>query len=138
MDNSPFSTPLAMVALYAALNALIMLVLGMLVVRARMKTRTEIGDGGDPALLGPLRAHGNNTEYVPMGIIMLVIIYALGGSVMIVHIVGGTLTLGRLLHGIGLSRNAGASTPRLLGIVLTWLSFLIAIAVLLWLSLVGS
>jgi uncharacterized protein len=137
MDDSPFSSPLAMVALYVALNALIMLVLGMLVVRARVKTRTEIGDGGDPALLGPLRAHANNTEYVPTGLIMLMLIYALGGNVIVIHLVGGTLTLGRLLHAFGLTRSIGASTPRLLGMVLTWLSFLIAIAVLLWLALVG-
>jgi uncharacterized membrane protein YecN with MAPEG domain len=138
MDDSPFVSPLAMVALYGALNALIMLVLGMLVVRARFKTRTEIGDGGDPALLGPLRAHGNNTEYVPMAIVLLMLLYATGASVLIVHLVGGTLTLGRLLHAVGLSRSVGASTPRLLGMVLTWLSFIVAIAVLLWLVLVGG
>jgi len=137
MDN-PFLSPVSMVAFYAAVNALIMLVLGMLVVRARVKTRTEIGDGADPALLGPLRAHANNTEYVPMGIILLLMLLGLQANIWIIHAVGGTLTLGRLLHGIGLSRNVGASMPRLLGMVLTWLSFIIAIAVTLWLALAGS
>ena len=133
-----FSLPLPSVAFYAALNALIMLVLGMLVVRARVKTRTEIGDGADPALLGPLRAHANNTEYVPMGIILLLMLLGLQANIWIIHAVGGTLTLGRLLHGVGLSRNVGASMPRLLGMVLTWLSFIIAIAVTLWLALMGN
>ena len=137
MDN-PFTAPVAMVAFYAAINALIMLVLGMLVVRARMKTRTEIGDGGDPALLGPLRAHANNAEYVPMAIILLVMLLGLQANVWIIHAVGGTLTLGRLLHGFGLSRNVGASTPRLIGMILTWLSYIIAIAVILWLALAGN
>jgi uncharacterized membrane protein YecN with MAPEG domain len=137
MDD-PFSTPLAMVAFYAALNALIMLVLGMLVVRARVRTRTEIGDGGDPALLGPLRAHANNTEYVPIALILLMLLYALGCNVVVIHIVGGMLTLGRLLHAFGLSRNVGASAPRLIGMVLTWLSILIAIAVTLWFVLIGG
>ena len=137
MDN-PFLSPVSMVAFYAAVNALIMLVLGMLVVRARVKTRTEIGDGADPALLGPLRAHANNTEYVPMGIILLLMLLGLQANIWIIHAVGGTLTLGRLLHGIGLSRNVGASMPRLLGMVLNWLSFIIAIAVTLWLALAGS
>jgi len=137
MDN-PFTAPVAMVAFYAAINALIMLVLGMLVVRARAKTRTEIGDGGDPALLGPLRAHANNTEYVPMAIILLILLLGLQANVWIIHIVGGSLTLGRLLHAFGLSRNVGASTPRLLGMILTWLSYIIAIAVTLWLALVGN
>jgi uncharacterized membrane protein YecN with MAPEG domain len=132
MDN-PFSLPLPMVAFYAAINALIMLVLGMLVVRARVKTRTEIGDGGNPAMVGPLRAHANNAEYVPMGIILLLVMYALAASVVVIHIVGGTLTLGRLLHGIGLTRNVGTSGPRFLGMLLTWLSYIIAIVVTLWL-----
>ncbi|HEY4942991.1 MAG TPA: MAPEG family protein [Rhizomicrobium sp.] len=132
MDN-PFLQPFQMVAFYAAINALIMLVLGMLVVRARVKTRTEIGDGGNPAMVGPLRAHANNTEYVPMAIIMLVILYSLGASIYMLHAVGATLTLGRLLHAVGLTRNVGTSLARLLGMILTWLSYLIAIAVMLWL-----
>jgi uncharacterized membrane protein YecN with MAPEG domain len=127
-----------MVAFYAAINALIMLVLGMLVVRARVKTRTEIGDGGDPAMLGPLRAHANNTEYVPMAILLLLVLYALGANAIVVHAVGGTLTLGRILHAFGLSRNVGTSTPRFLGMVLTWLSYIIAIAATLWLIFASS
>ncbi len=115
-----------------------MLVLGMLVSRARMKTRTEIGDSDDPALLGPLRAHANNAENVPMAIILMVLLLGLQANVWIIHAVGGTLTLGRLLHAIGLSYHVGASTPRLLGMVLTWISYIIAIAVTLWLALVGN
>ena len=52
---------------YAALNALIMLVLSMRVVRARFKTNTAYGDGGKPEMAAPLRAHANNAEYVPNG-----------------------------------------------------------------------
>ncbi|MEJ0026150.1 MAG: MAPEG family protein [Rhizomicrobium sp.] len=137
MDD-PFSSPVAMVAFYAAINALIMLVLGMLVTRARMKTRTEIGDSDDPALLGPLRAHANNTETVPMAIILLILLLGLQANIFVIHAVGSTLTLGRLLHGYGLSRNIGASTPRLAGMILTWISTIIAIAVTLWLALAGS
>src|SRR5262249_1746143 len=127
-----------MVAFYAAINALIMLVLGMLVVRARLKTRTEIGDGGKPAMMGPLRAHANNTEYVPMAIILLLILYSLGAGVIPIHAVGGSLTLGRLLHAFGLSRNVGTSAARFLGMVLTWLSYVLAIAATLWLTLAAQ
>ena len=134
----PGPDPLSMVAVYVAINALIMLVLGMLVVRARVRTRTEIGDGADPALLGPLRAHGNNTEYVPMALLLLLMLLGLQASVGVIHAVGATLTLGRLLHAYGLTRNVGASMPRLVGMVLTWLSMLIGIAVVLWLALVGA
>jgi uncharacterized membrane protein YecN with MAPEG domain len=134
---NPFLMPLQMVAFYAAINALIMIVLGMLVVRARVRTRTEIGDGGDPALLGPLRAHANNTEYVPLAIVLMMLLYALGASVIVIHVVGVTLTLGRLLHAFGLTRNVGTSAGRLTGMVLTWLAYIIAIVVTLWLALQG-
>jgi uncharacterized membrane protein YecN with MAPEG domain len=133
MDN-PFLLPFQMVAFYAVLNALLMLILGMLVVRARVKTRTEIGDGGNPDMVGPLRAHANNTEYVPMGIVLLLVMYSLGSNVIVIHVMGATLTLGRLLHAFGLSRNVGTSAPRFLGMILTWLAYIIAILVILWLT----
>ncbi len=121
-----------MVAFYAAINALIMLVLGMLVTRARVKTQTAIGDGTDPAMLGPLRAHANNTETVPIVIVLMLLMLLFQVNIVVIHLVGGSLTLGRLLHGFGLSRNVGPSTSRLLGMIFTWLSTLFAIAVVLW------
>lgn len=132
------SLPLPTLAFYAALNALIMLVLGMLVVRARVKTRTEIGDGDNPLMVGPLRAHANNTEYVPMAIILMMIMYALGEGAIVLHVVGATLTLGRLLHGFGLSRNVGTSVSRLVGMLSTWLAFILAIADIVWLILAAA
>lgn len=126
--------PFRMVALYVALNAAIMLVLSLLVVRARLKTQVEIGDGGDPAMMGPLRAHGNNTEYVPVPLLMMLIIYSLGGSFWLVHAVGLPLTLGRIFHGVGVSGNVGTSLPRFIGMILTWIAFMVGIMSCLWLT----
>ena len=136
--DTVFLMPFQMVAFYAALNALLMLILGILVVRARVKTRVEIGDDGNPAMVGPLRAHANNTEYVPMAIVLLLIMYSLGSNVIMIHVVGGSLTLGRLLHGFGLSRNVGTSAARFIGMILTWLSYIVAILVVLWLTFAPS
>jgi len=124
---------------YVAVNALIMLILGILVVRARVSTRTDIGDGGNPAMAGPLRAHGNNTEYVPMALLLLwALASPLGGSIWLIHGVGLPLTLGRIIHGIGLSSNTGPGTLRLLGTVLTWISFIVGIVGVLYLVFVGT
>ena len=113
---------------YAALNALIMLVLGVLVVRARVTYRVDIGDGGRMEVAGPLRAHANNTEYVPMALLLLwALASPLGGSIWLIHGVGGTLTLGRIIHAIGLSQSTGPTTMRLVGIMLTWISFIVGI-----------
>ncbi len=102
-------------ALYAALNALIMLVLGRLVVRARVKTQTPIGDGGKPDMAGPLRAHGNNTEWTPMAVVMMLVLVSLGGPWWLIHVVGVPLTAGRLLHGAALQKNTGTSQLRSIG-----------------------
>jgi uncharacterized membrane protein YecN with MAPEG domain len=127
-------SPFPMVALYAAINALIMLTLGILVVRARVKTRTEIGVGEDPRMMGAVRAHGNNTEYVPVALLLMLILLPLQANVYVIHAVGGTLTLGRFLHAIGLSRNVGTSAPRFLGMILTWIAYLVAIVAVVWLT----
>jgi len=118
---------------YAALNALIMLVLSILVVRARVATQTEIGDGGKPTMAGPLRAHANNAEYVPMALLLMWgLATPLGSSIWLIHGVGAPLTLGRILHAIGLTRSTGVSTLRFLGMILTWIAYIVGIAGLFW------
>jgi len=118
---------------YAAINALVMLILGVLVVRARVKTQTDIGDGGKPAMAGPLRAHGNNSEWTPVALLMIWALCPLGGSIWLTHGVGIPLTLGRIAHGIGLSQNTGPSSLRFIGILLTWIAYIVGIVAVLWL-----
>lgn len=120
---------------YAALNALIMLVLGVLVTRARVKTQVDIGDGGKPEMAAPLRAHANNTEYVPMALLLMwaLTIPTFGASIWIVHGIGVSLTIGRILHAIGLSRSTGPSVLRFAGMILTWIAYVVGIVALLWL-----
>jgi uncharacterized membrane protein YecN with MAPEG domain len=121
------SEPFHLFAIYAAVNAFIMLILGILVVRARVATQTDIGDGGKPAMAGPLRAHGNNSEWVPMAVLLMWTFCPLGGSIWLIHGVGIPLTLGRILHGIGLSQSTGPTPLRFAGMVLTWLAYIVGI-----------
>src|SRR5437899_6816076 len=121
-----------MMALYVTLNAIIMLALGMLVVRARVKTKTPIGDGGDTTMIGAIRAHANNTEYAPLPLLMMVIVNSLGAPFWIIHAIGVPLTFGRIFHAVGLSRSVGPSLPRLIGMVLTWAAFIVGIAACGW------
>ncbi len=122
-------------AFYVAINALIMLVLGILVTRARVKTETPLGDGGIPEMAGPLRAHGNNTEYVPMALLMIWVLClpAISGSIWLIHGIGAPLTIGRILHAIGLSRSIGPSPLRLIGMTLTWIAYIVGIVGILYL-----
>jgi uncharacterized membrane protein YecN with MAPEG domain len=128
-----YESGFAMVAFYTAINALIMLILALLVTRARVKNQVEIGDGGKPEMAGPLRAHANNTEYVPTALLLMWALLPIGGSVWMVHGIGLPLTIGRLLHGFGLSRGIGTSSPRFIGAMLTWIAYIVGIVSLLWL-----
>jgi hypothetical protein len=119
---------------YVALNALVMLVLGILVTRARVVTKTDIGDGGKPAMAAPLRAHGNNSEWTPMGLLLMWALASLPtGSIWLIHGVGIPLTLGRILHGIGMSGSTGPGPLRFVGMILTWIAYIVGIVAIVWL-----
>ena len=114
-------------ALYAGLNALVLLTLAFLVVRQRGKTGLGIGDGpAEGPLHRAIRAHGNAVENVPVILVLLVILELSGAGVILLHGVGAGLLLGRVLHGFGLSRSGGTSIPRLVGTMLTWTVLIVA------------
>jgi uncharacterized membrane protein YecN with MAPEG domain len=117
--------PLNTFALYAAVNGLIMLFLAIMVVRQRVLTRTDIGDGGHAAMVQVQRAHGNSAEYVPIVLIMLYLLVQLGAPLWMLHTVGGLLTVGRVLHAVGLYGTTGRSAGRFIGTNLTWLALLV-------------
>ena len=119
--------PVAIVAFYAGLNALIVLALAALVVRQRFGTDTMFGAGG-PVMQQAIRAHGNAAEYVPIILLLLLLLALLGLSSLWLHLGGIALTLGRLLHAWGLLTNPGASFGRFAGTLLTWLAMIAALA----------
>ncbi|MDX2167953.1 MAG: MAPEG family protein [Deltaproteobacteria bacterium] len=124
-------------ALYAALNALIMVTLALLVVRHRGRAKAGIGDGGDPGLALAIRAHGNNTEYVPYALVLLLLVELGAWPAWLVHVLGIMLTVGRVAHGYGLSQSKGTSPGRAIGMLGTWLAILIAAGLCLWRAIVG-
>ncbi len=130
----PFFVPsVQAAALYIGLNGLITLVLALYVSRCRLKSKVDFGDGGDLALQRAIRAHGNNIEYVPITLLTILVVAVLSSSTLLVHILGVALTVGRVLHGVGLNLSGGASFGRGAGILLTWLALLAgAIAAILY------
>lgn len=111
--------------LYAALIGLLVVVLAARIVRLRMRHRVGIGDGGQPVLARAIRAHGNLIEHAPLMLLLLLIAelsHALPAAGL--HAAGGVIVVGRVLHAVGLTRDAGTSPGRFLGTVLTWLALL--------------
>jgi uncharacterized protein len=107
-------------ALYGAISALLTLALGLNVSRVRGKYNVfPSGDGGHAELARAIRAHGNNTEHVPLLLIMLLAAELCGGSSTMLHIFGGALVVSRILHAVGLS--LGKATIQLPGALSTYL-----------------
>ncbi len=117
-------TAMTAAGLYVGLNILILLVLGVLVMVQRNKSGVGIGHGGHETLTRASRAHANGAEWTPAALIGLVAAASLGAPVIAIHVLGGMLTAGRILHGWGLSRNAGRSVGRILGTLLTLIVYI--------------
>ena len=119
-------------ALYAGLNALIMLVLALNVVRGRWRAKAGIGDGGDTTLGRAIRAHGNNTEYVPILLLLLLGLEFGAWPAWLLHAFGIAVTAGRVTHGIGLNRSSGTSPGRAIGMLTAWIAMLIGAVLNIW------
>lgn len=117
---------LEIAALYAGVNILLLLVLAYLVVAGRRRHKIVLGDGGNETFNRSVRAHANAAEYIPAGLVGILILALMepAAPLWLLHASGISLTLGRILHGVGL--NAGMLNPgRVGGVMLTWLAYLL-------------
>ncbi len=115
---SPAPAMLA-VALYAGLNGLILTWLGANAGRVRHRAGVSIGDGGDPRLLRAMRGQANFVEYVPICLVQLGAMAAMGAPVWVLHLLGVALTAGRVLHAWHFTRAHAPGWQRAGGAVLT-------------------
>ena len=116
---------LEVAALYAGVNILILLVLAVVVVMGRRHHKIALGDAGNQDFARAVRAHANAAEYIPAGLVGIVLLSLFEGSPLwLLHAAGGSLTAGRLLHGVGL--NSGMLIRgRSLGVLLTWAAYVL-------------
>lgn len=105
--------------LYAGLLGLMLIYLAAQTIRARMRAKVSIGDGGDTGLAHAIRAHGNFTEYAPMGLVLLALVEMQGAPALALHLLGLTLVAGRAAHAYGLTRANDLHPARGIGMVLT-------------------
>lgn len=113
--------PFAVTPLYAALCGLLLLVLGLVVVRLRRQHNVLTGDGGNAALARAMRVQANFVEYVPLTLLLLFMLEMSRQPVWALHLLGGALFIGRLLHAWGYLLTPRLSFGRALGIGLTWI-----------------
>ncbi len=116
-------------SLYAAVLAVIFVVLSVRVVKTRGGKKIAFGDGGITEVQLAVRTQQNFAEYVPFALLLLIAVEAHGWESWVIHSLGGTLIAVRLIHVYGLWSKKSLTAGRVIGAGGTWL-VMIASAVL--------
>lgn len=106
--------------LYAGLLGLLLIVLSFRVIGFRRKTGVGIGDGDSETGARLIRAHGNFIEYVPFGLLILLLLELAGENPIALHVFGALLFLSRIAHASGLSKASGTTPGRFGGALVTF------------------
>jgi uncharacterized protein len=122
--------------LYAGLLALLFIALGLRVVQLRQKG-ISLGDGGDPRMLRVIRGHANFAEYVPLALLLMGILELGRTSIYLLHALGITLLVSRVLHGYALSYTTKFRFGRVWGATLTFVVLAVAGVLCVWQGLQG-
>ena len=111
---------LTITAFYAALLALIQVVLSFSIISYRVKDKISIGSGGNQVLEFKIRCHGNFIETVPITLILLALVeYQQYLSSTYLNIVASSFVCGRLLHAYSMFFHLGKGLQRPIGMIMT-------------------
>lgn len=105
--------------LVASFLTFIFVRLSFAVIRLRRANRVGLGSGGNEELERAIRAQGNFAEYVPFGLILIACLELNGAPWWLVGVPSLTLTVGRLIHAIGINEPPPNFRKRVLGMVFT-------------------
>lgn len=117
---------LPVTSLFAALLTLLYIVLAIRIIRLRWRERVGIGTGESLPLKAAVRVHGNFAEYVPLGLILLLLMEVNGASELLLFAMGGLLFIARVFHAIGLTKSIGVSIYRTIGVLGTFSMLLVS------------
>ncbi len=93
--------PIPVTLMYGGACGLLVTGLGAYVSASRGKFKSFIGDAPPPELQRIIRAHGNASEWVPLGVLLLLLLEVSGLGSLPLHLLGGGFLLARLLHAMG-------------------------------------
>lgn len=122
--------------LYAGLLGLWFVALSLRVVQQRGHG-VSLGDGGDQELLRRIRGHGNFAEYVPLILAMMAMLEVGGMRGWLLHAIGATLLVARLLHGYALSFTESFKFGRFYGTLLTFTTLGVTAGLCIWQGVKG-
>lgn len=118
--------------LYVGLTIIIAIGLGIGIGTYRGKTKISIGDGGDPEVLVRMRRHGNLVETAALTLLAMGVIEMNGAPSGLLHGLGITYILCRILHPIGLKAASVAHPLRAVGALGSTLVMFIAGTTAIW------
>jgi uncharacterized protein len=96
---------------------------------------TKTADDG--VLQRKVRAYGNFTEYVPLGLLFLLALELMTSPTWLLWLIGSALTVGRIAHAWGLIKIYGPSPGRAIGFFLTWFVYIVGACGCLYYGLAG-
>ena len=111
MNTTPF---------YAAILALLFLVLSVRTLRLRRSLQIPIGDAGSPQMLRAMRVHANFAEYVPFTLLLIFMLELQDAPSLLVHGLCICLLVGRVSHAYGVSQEAENFRFRVFGMAMTF------------------
>ena len=115
-------TAMTVATLYAGLFGLLLLGIKIRVGAVRAKTKVAFGGGDNAAMEQAMRVQGNAVEDIPIVVLGLIALGAMAAPIWLVHALGGTFLVARLLHAVGLSGSPGFSIGRAAGTTLSMLT----------------
>ena len=116
--------PFHITSLYVGLLAILAIILAGGVLKHRIRSELSVGYDNE-AMHGAIRRFGNFTEYVPIALMVILMLENSGIASWALHLAGGALVLGRVLHAWGLDPAKPATAGRFIGTNLTFLVLLV-------------
>ena len=89
---------------YAAVLALLFIILSVKTIKSRREHKVAIGDGGEKNLLRAARVHANFSEYVPFTLLLIAMLEIQSYSHWIIHGLCIALLAARIAHAYGVSQ----------------------------------
>ena len=119
--SNPMITPF-----YAAVIALLFVLLSVRTLLLRRKLKVAIGHGAQPELERAARVHANFAEYVPIALLLIFFLEISTDSGRLIHILCALLLIGRLAHAYGVSQVQENYRYRVFGMALTFTAIISA------------
>ncbi len=89
---------------YAAVLALLFILLSIRTIKTRREHKVAIGDGGEKSILRASRVHANFSEYVPFTVLLIAMLEMQSYSHWIIHALCIALVTARIAHAYGVSQ----------------------------------